>query len=390
MRVLRTLVALTTCVVQVFAFANTFASTSRSGVVPGNYIVQLQPFTNLASISSHHIKVRQIHARNRRQRRSNGVSTLGVQRKFHIGDFKAYSGSFDATTISELRKLPEVLHIESDFIMTTSTLSTQDPAPWNLARLSSRSHGATSYFYDSTGGIGTYSYVVDTGIRITHSDFAGRALWGYNVLANTSNSDNNGHGTHVAGILGGTTYGVAKNTTLIAVKVFEGDRGTASTVMAGFEWAANDIVNKSRQDTAVINMSLGGSGSDAWDAAITAAWAQGVLAVVAAGNENTLASERSPSRSPEVLCVGNTAQDDARYTGTFGSNYGDAVDVWAPGTNVTSAYYLSDVSTARLTGTSMSSPLVAGLVSYFRGLEGEKGMSAQMVKQMVLLSLIHI
>jgi subtilisin family serine protease len=174
----------------------------------------------------------------------------------------------------------------------------------------------------------------------------------------------------VSGIIGGTTYGVAKKTTLVAVKVFEGTTGTASTVIAGFEWATNDIVSKGRQNTAVINMSLGGKASVTWDAAVTAAWEKGVLAVVAAGNENGLASTNSPARSPEVICVANIQIDDSRYTGTFGSNYGDVVDIWAAGTNITSAYATSDDATARLTGTSMASPHVAGLVSYLRGLEG--------------------
>jgi len=117
-------------------------------------------------------------------------------------------------------------------------------------------------------------------------------------------------------------------------------------------------------------MSLGGKGSATWDAAITEAWAQGVLAVVAAGNENQLASNRSPGRSPESLCVGNVQWNDMRYQGSTGSNYGPAVDIWAPGTSILSTYATSDTARAALTGTSMASPHVAGLVSYLRALEG--------------------
>jgi oryzin len=175
---------------------------------------------------------------------------------------------------------------------------------------------------------------------------------------------------------------VAKKTNLIAVKIFEGNEGSASTVIAGFEWAVNDIVAKGRTNTAVINMSLGGQGSATWDAAITEAWAQGVLAVVAAGNENQLASNRSPARSPEALCVGNVQSNDLRYQGTTGSNYGPAVDIWAPGTSILSTYASSDNARAALTGTSMASPHVAGLVSYLRGLEGYS--SAADVKARVL------
>ena len=175
---------------------------------------------------------------------------------------------------------------------------------------------------------------------------------------------------------------MSKKATVVAVKVFEGTRGSASTVINGFTWAANDIVAKNRTNTAVINMSLGGAASATWDAAITAAWAQGVLAVVAAGNENRDANLVSPARSPEALTVGNLPRDDFRRQGTTGSNYGPAVDIFAAGTGIVSSYYTSDTDTASLTGTSMASPQVAGLVSYLRGLQG--GMSAADVKAKVL------
>jgi subtilisin family serine protease len=265
--------------------------------------------------------------------------------------------------------------------MTTNALVTQPNAPWGLASISSRTRGATNYLYDSSSGLGTFSYVVDTGIRTTHQEFSGRAQFGFNAVGG-DNSDNQGHGTHVAGTIGGTTYGVAKRTTLIAVKVFEGREGSASTVLAGFDWAVNDITSKGRQNSAVVNLSLGGPGSTVWDNAITSAWARGVLSVVAAGNENQLASNRSPARSPEALCVGNVQSNDARRSGPTGSNFGPAVDIFAAGTGIVSAYFNSDSATATLTGTSMAAPHVAGLVSYLRGLEG--GMSARSVRERVL------
>jgi len=188
--------------------------------------------------------------------------------------------------------------------------------------------------------------------------------------------------SHVAGITSGMTYGVSKKATVVAVKVFEGNRGSSSTVINGFTWAANDIVAKNRTNTAVINMSLGGSASATWDAAVTAAWDQGVLAVVAAGNENRDANLVSPARSPEAITVGNLQRDDFRRQGATGSNYGPAVDIFAAGTGIISSYFGSDTNTATLTGTSMASPHVAGLVSYLRGLQG--GMSAADVKAKVL------
>jgi oryzin len=170
--------------------------------------------------------------------------------------------------------------------------------------------------------------------------------------------------------VGGKTYGVAKKTTLVAVKVFDGSSGSASAVIGGFNWAVNDIVSKGRTNTAVINMSLGGSASSTWDAAITAGFQKGVLAVVASGNENTDASNSSPARSPEVICVGNVQKDGSRYGGQYGSNYGSVVDIFAAGTDVVSASYSSDTGSSSKTGTSMAAPHVAGLVSYIRGLEG--------------------
>jgi subtilisin family serine protease len=264
--------------------------------------------------------------------------------------------------------------------MTTLDMETQTAAPWGLGSISSKSGTASSYIYDTTAGSGTYSYVVDTGVRATHQEFGGRVTWGFNAV-NSDNNDNAGHGTHVAGIMGGSTYGVAKKTNIVAVKIFEGNSGTTATVIKGFDWAVNDIVSKARTDTAVINMSLGGAGSTTWDRAITAAWEQGVLSVVAAGNENQLASTRSPARSPEAITVGNVQSNLARYGGSSGSNYGPAVDIMAPGTGIVSSYRTSDTATQSLTGTSMASPHVAGLVSYIRGLEGP--LSAEAVKERV-------
>jgi oryzin len=172
---------------------------------------------------------------------------------------------------------------------------------------------------------------------------------------------------HVAGTIGGTTYGVAKLTNLIAVKIFEGREGSTSDVIAGIEWAANDIVSKGRANTAVINMSLGGPASTAFDRVVAAAYNRGVLSVVAAGNENQNAANVSPARVPEALTVGNIQTNDVRAPS---SNFGAAVDIWAAGTDIISTYYTSDTATATLTGTSMAAPHVAGLVSYLRGLEG--------------------
>ncbi|KAL5433441.1 hypothetical protein PMIN05_008304 [Paraphaeosphaeria minitans] len=283
------------------------------------------------------------------------------------------------TTFDFVTRRESIPNWSSDHTLMCAESNTEN---WGLAALSSRTKDATDYIYDSTAGHGTYNYAVDTGVRITHEEFEGtRAIWGYNAV-NDKDTDNAGHGTHVAGIIAGKTYGVAKNATVVAVKIFEGNSGQMSVVLDGFDWAVRDIVAKNRTSTAVINMSLGGVASATWDAAITAAWAQGVLAVVAAGNENRDASLVSPARSPEVLCVGNLQRNDARYGGASGSNYGPAVDIFAPGTGIVSSYRTSDDAIQVLSGTSMAAPHVAGLVSYLRGLEGP--MSAEKVKARVL------
>lgn len=334
---------------------------------PGKYIILFKPDVDVTTILSHHNTVREIHARNKLRR--DIPDTKGLEYEYGFGEFHAYVGEFDSKTIEELENLPEVLNIEPDSVMTTLELQTQGSAPWGLGSISAKTGKSSSYVYDSTGGEGTYSYIIDTGIRTTHNEFEGRATFGYNAV-NDVNTDNAGHGTHVAGTIGGKTFGVAKKTNLIAVKIFEGNSGTTSTVIRGFDWAVNDIVSKNRTSTAVLNLSLGGAGSVAWDKAVTAAWNAGVLAVVAAGNENQPASNRSPARSPEAVTVGNVQSDLKRYGGQSGSNYGPAVDIFAAGTSVLSAYRTSDNATQTLTGTSMAAPHVAGLVSYIRGLEG--------------------
>lgn len=347
-----------------FAEAAPLSSRSTENAITDKYIVQLMPGVDVASITAHHEKVRSIKARHlgRRDGSDDGASI----KEFDLGDFKGYSGSFDSATIAELEALPEVLLVEKDFEMHTA-LSQQQNAPWGLASLSSRTRGATDYFYDSTAGQGTYSYVIDSGIRTTHVEFEGRASWGYNAV-DTVNTDELGHGTSVAGIIGSKTYGVSKKTNLIAVKVVKGDGViNFSYFLDGLNWSLRDIVAKNRRPTAVINISLGGPASSALDNAITSVSNQGVLVVVAAGNSNAPADNYSPARAPAALCVGSVDPNDARSSW---SNYGSAVDIWAPGSGIVTTSHTSDVATVTQSGTSMAAPYVAGLVSYLRALEG--------------------
>ncbi|KAL1794473.1 hypothetical protein ACET3X_007894 [Alternaria dauci] len=339
-------------------------------IIPGKYIVQLKPDIDVASIAAHHNKVRSIHARNL-ARRGDGADGAPVEHEYGFGSFKAYAGSLDEATIEELKALPEVLTIEPDFVVRISEFVTQPNAPLSAAGISSRTPGATDYVYDDSAGDGTFSYVLDTGVRITHVDFEGRATHGFNAVAGSNATDVDGHGSHVAGTLGGATYGVAKKTNIINVKVMGDDgSGVASEVFAGFDWTVNDIVSKGRRNTAVINLSISSSASTLWDAAITASWEQGVIVVSAAGNEDGPADNSSPCRSLEVICVGNANINHIRHTGPGGSNYGPEVDIFGVGTNVLSASPRSDTASRITTGTSMASPAVAGLISYLRALEG--------------------
>jgi oryzin len=219
--------------------------------------------------------------------------------------------------------------------------------------------------YDTRAGDGTYGYVVDSGINLEHNDFGGRASNGYNAVGGNF-GDTLGHGTHVAGIMGGTTFGVAKLTSLIAVKVFQSGSTTTSVILDGYAWAVNDIVTKNRTTIAAINMSLGGGFSEIMNDAISSAFNEGVVTVVAAGNEADEAKKYSPASAAGAITVGAI---DSTWRMAAYSNYGDAVDLFAPGSGITSTWIGSASATATLSGTSMASPHVAGLVLYLQSVE---------------------
>jgi oryzin len=250
-------------------------------------------------------------------------------------------------------------------------LTTQTGAPWGLGAISHKTGSPTSYISDSTAGQGTYAYIIDSGIITTHTQFGGRASLGYNAVGG-AHTDTLGHGTHVAGTIGGSTYGVAKKTNLISVKVFQGATGSQATTLAGFDWAVNDIVSKDRTSTSVINMSLGGKASPAWTSAIAASYQQGVLSIVAAGNGDESGaplpvSGQSPANSPNAITV--SAADSSFRVASF-ANYGAGVDVFAPGVNILSSYIGGNSATASLSGTSMATPHTVGLALYLIALEG--------------------
>lgn len=203
------------------ALAQAAPANSDADIIPGQFIVQLKSGTSAASIAAHHHVVRDLHGRRSLARRGGDDSLpAGLTKTFSAGDFNAYAGAFDDSTAAEIAALPDVLLVEPDRYVYPAALVTQSDAEWHLGSLAHRGENSTDYIYDESAGEGTFAYVVDSGIRNTHEDFEGRASLGYNAVKGVEDGDQQNHGTHVASILAGKRYGVAKKATVIDVKVF--------------------------------------------------------------------------------------------------------------------------------------------------------------------------
>jgi subtilisin family serine protease len=245
--------------------------------------------------------------------------------------------------------------------------TTQSNPPWGLDRIDQRNLPLSGTFTYTNTGAGVTAYILDTGIRITHQEFGGRASDGFDAVdGSLPAGDCNGHGTHVAGTVGGSTYGVAKGVTLVAVRVLGCD-GSAptSTVIAGVDWVTGDHTAGER---AVANMSLSGGANSAMDNAVANSIADGVAYAVAAGNGSGLfgrptnACTRSPARLAQAMTISATGQNDAKAS--F-ANYGSCVDWFAPGVNIPSAWNSSDTATNTISGTSMATPHTAGVAAQY-------------------------
>ena len=273
---------------------------------------------------------------------------------------KGFAGKITGAALEELRNNPRVKYIEQD--QKAHIVGSQSPTPsWGLDR--SDQHLLpldATYNYNQTGS-NIDAYIFDTGIRLTHSDFGGRAITGFDAITSGGTAtDGNGHGTHVAGTVGGSAYGIAKNVHLIAVRVLNNQgSGTYSQVIAGLDWA---VANHTPNQPAVGNMSLGGPVSTALDDAIRRVIGDGIVLCVAAGNNGLNASSYSPSRVAEAITVGATSSTDVFASW---SNYGSIVDILAPGVSITSDYYTSNTATATMSGTSMATPHVAGAAALY-------------------------
>jgi subtilisin family serine protease len=269
----------------------------------------------------------------------------------------ALNGAAYAMTENQAKAMslhPQVTKVEQDTMFFINV--TQSPATWGIDRVDQRNLPlSNSYTYDFTGA-GVRAFIVDTGIRTTHTNFGGRASWGTDCTGE-GQSDGNGHGTHVAGTVGSATYGIAKGVSLIAVKVCTaGGSCPNSAILCGVNYVTGQK-NNNPSIPMVANMSLGGGVNTTLDNAVAGSVSAGIFYAVAAGNNNSNACNFSPARTPSAYTVGSTTSTDARSS--F-SNFGTCVDIFAPGSSITSTWRTSDTATNTISGTSMASPHVAG------------------------------
>lgn len=253
----------------------------------------------------------------------------------------------------------------------------KNPPSWGLDRIDQANLPLdNSYTWPESAGAGVTVYVIDTGIRISHKDFGGRASYGWDFVGDDRTaSDGNGHGTHVAGTVAGKQYGVAKKAKVVAVRVLDNaGGGTTADVIAGIDW-----VTRHAKKPAVANLSLGGYRNTQLDAAVRNSIASGVTYTVAAGNDGLPAGLYSPAAVKEAITVGATDKKDAKAS--F-SNFGSALDLFAPGVGITSASYAGDTGKATYSGTSMASPHVAGVAALYLA-DHPKARPAQVSKALV-------
>lgn len=306
--------------------------------IDGSYIVVMKP--SVADVDGEVNEIGQHYG-----------ATATYRYKYAI---KGFAGRLSGAAVDALRKDPRVSYIEQD--QEVHLVGVQpNPPSWGLDRIDQVSRPLdASYTYNQTGA-GVDAYIIDTGIRTTHNEFGGRAVAGYDaVTPGGTAADGNGHGTHVAGTVGGSTYGVAKGVHLVAVRVLDNSgSGSTSGVVAGIDWVTGDHTTH----PAVANMSLGGGASTALDDAVRRSIADGVTYAIAAGNSSANVSGFSPARVAEAITVGATDINDA--FASF-SNFGAGVDILAPGVNITSSWNTSNTATNTISGTSMATPHVTG------------------------------
>ncbi|RVD82442.1 uncharacterized protein DFL_006869 [Arthrobotrys flagrans] len=364
--------------------------------IPDSYIVVFKKGVDSEAVDAHQSWIQKTHASSLKKRSQvplggkpsssflntvvDDVETVvgGFKHSFDIaGAFKGYSGSFDEDTLDLIRSHPDVEYVEKDskVWINSDEPSVEKGSPWGLARISHRESlnfgNFNKYLYSTDGGEGVNVYVIDTGTNVKHVDFEGRANWGKTIPANDEDLDGNGHGTHCSGTIAGRKYGVAKKASVYAVKVLKSNgSGTMSDVVKGVEWAVTDHLKRSKTQKgfkgSVANMSLGGGKSTTLDLAVNAAVDNGIHFAVAAGNDNADACNYSPAAARNAVTVGASTLADAR---AYFSNHGKCVDIFAPGLNIQSTWIGSEHAVNTISGTSMASPHIAGLLAYFVSLQ---------------------
>jgi subtilisin family serine protease len=327
---------------------------SARPVVAGRFIVTLKERTNPAGVAREH----------------------GVRPDFvYTHALTGFAGAISDAARQELLRDTRVVRVEPDGIATI--VGTQTDATWGIDRVDQAALPLSGTYTYSNTGTGVRAYIIDTGIRTTHAEFGGRASSGFDAVDGGTADDCHGHGTHVAGTVGGSIYGVAKGVSLVAVRVLNcSGSGTWSGVIAGIDYVTGDHTT----GAAVANLSLGGGANSSVDNAVRNMIADGVATAVAAGNGNAGgraqdACRYSPARVAEAMTIGATDKTDKKASW---SNYGNCVDWFAPGVGITSAWYTSTTATNTISGTSMATPHTAGVAALY--LQSNPGATAQVVR----------
>ncbi|KAG8781988.1 subtilisin-like serine protease [Ceratobasidium sp. 428] len=344
---------------------------AKDEVNPGSYIIVLKDKVDM--------KKHKTWVDGERAKKAKGNSNSLLQITNDYDALNGYVAKLTPDTLDDLSNSPDVAMVVQDSRCEGALRQTD--APWGISRISRKtklppgsSVSNVNYIFNrKPSGAGVDVYVLDTGINTAHVDFGGRARWGATFGQGYKNADGHGHGTHVAGTVAGKRYGVAKAASLIAVKVLGDDnRGWNSDQIAGINWVVKQAKASGRPS--ILSASIYGGVDPAVNHAMTQAVNQGIHVVVCAGNKNDDARNYSPASAPAVITVGATNITDGRWVwaSDSGSNYGPAVDIFAPGEDVTSTWIGSKTATNRITGTSMATPHVSGLVAYLLAVEGRR------------------
>jgi len=382
-------------------------SAQDANVIDDHYIVVLKDTASVSHVEDHLNWLTTLAAGSSAENR--------IKHTYNLPDLQGYAGKFEPEVLDLIRGSEHVAYVERDQVVRlfnpipdynfdevldslTDQLKKGDEAvvqansTWGLSRISHREKLPSKdhqkkypYVYPGSAGQNVTVYVIDTGINVKHVEFEGRAFWGATIPEDDEDIDGNGHGTHCAGTIAGKTYGVSKKAFVVAVKVLSSNgSGTMSDVIAGVEWAAKDHQAKAKSNPktrSVANMSLGGGRSRALDAAVNAATRRGVFFAVAAGNDNRDACNYSPAAATEAVTVGASTIDDRM---AWFSNHGKCVDVFAPGKDILSTWIGSNVATNTISGTSMASPHVAGLIALLLGKDIEKTYTNKEMKDLLV------